>query len=631
MTQERTYAEVIDEIRNRLDILDVVQSRVVLKKRGANYWGCCPFHNEKTPSFSVNIQKGIYKCFGCGEGGDAISFLMKINNQSFTDVIKDLAEQFGLELPKTHSGLKQNSEEKQMMKDLLKEACEFYHHNLFELPEAKGALDYLTSRGITKEIIEKYKIGYSPKGYFDLQNKFKSKYTPIIFEKAGLTVKTEKGDNVDRFRHRIMIPIRDENGGVIAFGARAIDQGQNPKYLNSPDTPLYNKSRILYGIDVAKMQMIQDDFVLIMEGYFDVITAQSSGLKNAVASCGTALTVDHVRLIAKYSKSRKIYLAFDTDSAGLKATQRSTEVIKEAFAGLGNLKIFDQSYSGLSDNKYTCEIRVVAPFDSKDPDEYIRENGIDAYKMHMFSAPLLLDFQLEQCLEEYNPSFSPTDKLKLVKKIMPLIEEIQNNIVQNEYIRLVSDRLHIDEKALIREINRTKTKQTYVEQDFTGIVTKSSNICEKAQKNLLSLFLTDDGNTDKKFLSEVVQNVKFTDKNLIIIYQTIDKLLYGVNNEVENLIQALYKQFAEDNNLKEIITDLIYIADSFKNLSIKDFRAAALENAKKIRECQVNAEKKQLASGYKNLNDEDVESIEYQMQLREKLKNKQKIGESINE
>ena len=145
------------------------------------------------------------------------------------------------------------------------------------------------------------------------------------------------------------------------------------------------------------------------------------------------------------------------------------------------------------------------------------------------------------------------------------------------------------------------------------------------------MFLTDDGNTDKKFLSEVVQNVKFTDKNLIIIYQTIDKLLYGVNNEVENLIQALYKQFAEDNNLKEIITDLIYIADSFKNLSIKDFRAAALENAKKIRECQVNAEKKQLASGYKNLNDEDVESIEYQMQLREKLKNKQKIGESINE
>ena len=631
MTTEKTYSEVIDEIRNRLDILDVVQSRVVLKKRGANYWGCCPFHNEKTPSFCVNVQKGIFKCFGCGEGGDAISFLMKINNQSFTDVIRDLAEQYGIELPKAYGNSKQFSEEKKQIKELLKDACEYFHENIYSMPEAKGALEYLTNRGITKEIIDEYKLGYSPKGYGELHQKFKDKYTPVIFEKAGLTVKTEKGDVVDRFHHRIMIPIRDEAGSVIAFGARAVEAGQNPKYLNSPDTPLYNKSRILYGIDVAKNQMIQDDFVVIMEGYFDVITAQAAGLKNAVASCGTALTVDHVRLIAKYSKSRKIYLAFDTDSAGLKATQRSTEVIKEAFTGLGSLKIFDQTYASLSDDKYTCEIRVVAPFDSKDPDEYIREYGIDEYKKYIMNAPLLFDFQLEQCLKDYNENLSPTDKLKLVKKIMPLIEEIPNNIVQNEYIRLISDRINIDEKALIREINRTKMTQTMSEKDFVGIVTKSSNISEKAQKNLLSLFLTDDRNTDIKFLSEVVKNVKFTDKNLIIIHETIDKLLYGVNNGVENLVQALYKQFAEDNNLKEIVTDLIYIADSFKNLSIKDFKAVALENAKKIQECQINDEKKELISKYKKLNDDDIESMQYQMQLREKLKNKQKIGESINE
>lgn len=631
MTTEKTYSEVIDEIRNRLDILDVVQSRVVLKKRGANYWGCCPFHNEKTPSFCVNVQKGIFKCFGCGEGGDAISFLMKINNQSFTDVIRDLVEQYGIELPKAYGNSKQFSEEKKQIKELLKDACEYFHENIYSMPEAKGALEYLTNRGITKEIIDEYKLGYSPKGYGELHQKFKDKYTPVIFEKAGLTVKTEKGDVVDRFHHRIMIPIRDEAGSVIAFGARAVEAGQNPKYLNSPDTPLYNKSRILYGIDVAKNQMIQDDFVVIMEGYFDVITAQAAGLKNAVASCGTALTVDHVRLIAKYSKSRKIYLAFDTDSAGLKATQRSTEVIKEAFTGLGSLKIFDQTYSSLSDDKYTCEIRVVAPFDSKDPDEYIREYGIDEYKKYIMNAPLLFDFQLEQCLKDYNENLSPTDKLKLVKKIMPLIEEIPNNIVQNEYIRLISDRINIDEKALIREINRTKMTQTMSEKDFVGIVTKSSNISEKAQKNLLSLFLTDDRNTDIKFLSEVVKNVKFTDKNLIIIHETIDKLLYGVNNGVENLVQALYKQFAEDNNLKEIVTDLIYIADSFKNLSIKDFKAVALENAKKIQECQINDEKKELISKYKKLNDDDIESMQYQMQLREKLKNKQKIGESINE
>lgn len=227
----KTYTEVIDEIRSRVDILDVVQSRVVLKKKGANYWGCCPFHNEKTPSFCVNVQKGIFKCFGCGEGGDAISFLMKINNQSFNDVIKDLALQFGIELPTTNGNSKQYTEEKQKIKDSLSKACEYFHNNLLNLPEAQGALNYLSKRGITKEIIEEYKLGYSPKNYTQLQLHFKSEYTPDILEKAGLTVKTEKGDYVDRFRHRIMIPIRDDAGTVIAFGARAIEEGQNPKYL----------------------------------------------------------------------------------------------------------------------------------------------------------------------------------------------------------------------------------------------------------------------------------------------------------------------------------------------------------------------------------------------------------------
>lgn len=618
----KTYSEAVDEIRARLDILDVVQSRVVLKKRGANYWGCCPFHNEKTPSFCVSPQKGIFKCFGCGEGGDAITFLMKINNQSFAEVIKDLAMQFGIELPQSKSGSKEYGEEKQQVKAILQKACDYYYNNLLTLPEAKSALEYLEKRGITRQIIDEYKLGYSKKGYTDLQNHFKSEFIPSVMEKSGLTVKTEKGETVDRFRHRIMIPIRDEAGNVIAFGARAIESNQNPKYLNSPDTLLYNKSRVLYGIDVAKNEMIKEDYVVIMEGYFDVISAQAAGLKNAVASCGTALTVDHVKLIAKYSKSRKIYLAFDTDSAGLKATQRSTDVIKEAFEGLGNLKIFDQSYSALSDDKYTCEIRVVAPFDSKDPDEYIREYGIDEYKKYIKQAPLLLDFELEQVLKEYNSDFSPSDKLKLVKKIMPLIEEIPNNIVQNEYIKIISDRIDIDEKALIREVNRSGMLQNVMQKPFEGIVTKSSNICEKAQKNLLSLFLISESDTDKKYLSEVINNVKFIDKNLIIIRQTIDKLLYEVNNEVEKLIKALYTEFAEDNELKDIVTDLIYIAESFKNLSESDYKLVVQENIAKILKYQAENERKEIAEKNKNLSDDDIESMQYQMQLRDKLKSK---------
>lgn len=627
MAENKTYSDVIDEIKTRIDILDVVQSRVVLKKRGANYWGCCPFHSEKTPSFCVSPQKGIFKCFGCGEGGDAISFLMKINNQSFNDVIRDLAAQFGIELPATYGNLKLVTEERQKIRDSLKDACDFYFNNLSTEKDAQKASQYLNKRGITGDIINEYKLGYSLKSQNALFNHLKSKYTPDIMEKAGLVIKTENGNYIDRFKNRIIIPIRDEASNVIAFGARAVDEGQNPKYLNSPDTVLYNKSRILYGIDKAKDKMIEDDYVVIMEGYFDVISAQAAGLKNTVASCGTALTVDHIRLIAKYSKSRKIYLAFDTDQAGLKATQRSTDVIKEAFLGLGNLKIFDQNYSSISEEKYTCEIRVIAPFDSKDPDEYIREYGIEQYKKYIKKAPLLLDFELNQILKEYNNDFSPTDKLKLIRKIMPLIEEIPNNIVQNEYIKLISDKINIDENALIREVNKIRMPQTLVDKEVNRIVTKSSNIYEKAQKNLLSLFLTGESDIDLSYLRDVIKNVKFIDKNLIIIKEAIDKLSYRVNNEVEKLIQALYTQFAEDNELKDIITDLIYIADSFKNLSEKDFKEAVKDNVESIQKYHFNCENEMLVSKYKQFSDDDIESMQYQMQLRERLKNKQKIGE----
>ncbi len=627
MTTTKTYSEAVDEIRNRLDILEIVQSRVLLKKKGANYWGCCPFHEEKTPSFCVNTQKGIFKCFGCGEGGDAISFLMKINNQTFGEVIKDLALKYGIELPKTLGDSKQHTEEKQQIKQLLKDITKYYHDNLLNMPQAKPALEYLEKRGITKEIIDEYMLGYSPKEYTGLTEKYKAEYTPNILEKAGLIIKTEKGDYIDRFRNRIMIPIRDESSNVIAFGARATEANQNPKYLNSPDTVLYNKSRTLYGIDKAKEQMIKDDYVVIMEGYFDVISAQAYGLKNAVASCGTALTVDHVRLIAKYSKSRKIYLAFDTDTAGLNATKRSTDVIKEAFKGLGNLKIYDQAYSTLSDDKYTCEIRVIAPFDSKDPDEYIREYGIDSYKEYIKKAPMLLDFELEQILKDYKSNLSPTDKLKLVKKIMPLIEEIPNNIIQNEYIRIISDRIDIDEKSLIREVNKTKMLKSSIYRDSSSIVTKTSNICEKAQKNLLSLFFTVGSESDMNFLKESIQDVKFTDENLTKIKETIDKLSFQINNNVEKLIHTLYTQFAEDNELKEIITDLIYIAESFKGLSDEDFRSAVCENKARIQKYHSDCEKKELISKYKNLKDDDIESMQFQMQLREKIRNKHKIGE----
>ena len=626
---EKTYEECVDEIRNRLDILDVVQSRVTLKKRGANWWGCCPFHSEKTPSFSVNEQKGIYKCFGCGKGGDAISFLMEINHQTFNEVIKDASEQFGIELPHSHSGSKDFTEEKQQAKNLLKKAAEYYMQCLASMPEASQAREYLKNRGITEDIIKEYKLGYSPKGFKNFQIRFKAEFTPSVMEKTGMIVKTEKGEIIDRFKGRIMIPVFDTDGNIIAFGARAVYAGQNPKYLNSPDTILYNKSRILYGINSAKDSIIRDDYAVIMEGYFDVISAQAAGLKNAVASCGTALTIDHVRLISKYSKSRRIYLAFDTDNAGQNAVKRSTEVIKEAFQGLGSIKMYDKFYSSLDNDKYTCEIRVIAPFDSKDPDEYIREYGIEQYKEYIKQAPLLIDFELEQVLKDYRPDMKPSEKLELVKKIMPLAEEIPDKIVQNEYIKLISDRINIDEKALMREVRRIGSFNPPSVQDFTPIVTKTSNISEKAQKNLLSLFLADVSNLQKSYLSESVKNVKFSNKNLQIIKSAIDKISCEVNNEADVLIKNLYVQFAEDNEVKEIITDIVFTAESFKNLSDSDFKTAVNQNKAKIEQCSIESKEREAASKLKNFKDDDMESLQMQMELLEIIKNKHRIGDII--
>ncbi len=623
----RTYSDAVEEIKNRLDILDVVQSRVILKKSGANYWGCCPFHKEKTPSFSVNPQKGIYKCFGCGEGGDAISFLMKTNGQSFGEVIKDLGESFGIEVPTSYANSKDFGEKKQKIKQALLDAANIYTMQLLSSQDAKLALDYLYARGITDEVIKEYQLGYSLKSFDSLQSALGSKYDKEILEQAGLVIKRENEKGyVDRFRNRIMIPIFDEAADVIAFGARATEEGQNPKYLNSPDTSVYNKSRVLYGIHKAKDSIKDNDSVIIMEGYFDVISTQAAGLKNCVASCGTSLTPDHVKLIAKYSQSRRMYLAFDSDSAGQKATDRGAVTIKEAFEGLGNIKMFDENYSSFSNDKYSCEIRVVTPPKGKDPDEYIREFGVELYKEHVFSAPLLIDFQINQVLKEKSEADSPTDKVKLVKKIIPILEEIENNIVQNEYIKLVASQLGIDEVALSKEVVKHSSQKSLPFQKQNQIVTKTSNTLEKAQKNLLSLYLIEESHLDFPTLSSIVKNVNFDNEKLIILRNAIDKLIYQVNN-VEKLIGALYTQFVEDNDLKEIITDLVYLSESFKDLSDKDFKAVVYENIRTIEQHHSNLEKKKLRQQYKQANDDDLESLQYQIQLREKIKNKLKTGE----
>ena len=622
--------ELITQIKDRLDIVDVVSQQVILKKNGNHYWGLCPFHKEKTPSFSVNPSMGIYKCFGCGAGGDAITFIMKTQNKEFMDVIKELAEKFGLEMPRSlHKSNTVPRESREEMIRACAKAAEFYNLRLLmdKEPETLEVMKYLTGRGITKEIIEQYKLGIAPKAYATFYKKFRHDFSESIMEKAGLIIKTKEGEYIDRFRNRVIIPIQDEFGDVVAFGARAVEEGQMPKYLNSADSLIYNKSKLLYGLYTAKDTIKAEDSVVLMEGYFDVISAQAHGIKNAVASCGTSLTADHVKLLSRYTPSRRIYLSFDTDLAGQKATKRNAELIKEAFSGLGNIKQFDESYISTTNDKYACEIRVICPPEGKDPDEFIRSVGAESYREYMEHAPLLLDFQLNNMLKE-KPK-TPIEKNKLVKEIIPILSEIQNKIIQAEYVKMVADAIQVDERALLSELEVANRTNTVSNRDVDRIVKKNTSIIEKAQKNLLSVFFVTDSHFTVDEINRIIGDTPFTVETLINVKSTIDKLACTVNN-VKELIDRLYTTYVNDPETQRLITDLISISESFQNLDENDFMTVIQENIRKIDDCRNEKEKEKIRNLYKSANDNETEALKIQMQLRDKINNRLKL-EKMNE
>ena len=630
----KTIEELVSQIKDRLDIVEVVSEQVILKKNGGHYWGLCPFHKEKTPSFSVNPQLGIYKCFGCGAGGDALSFIMNTKGIEFIDLIKDLAAKFGLEMPENFKKNEVSKGLKEEMTAASQKAAEFYNDLLLNKhsKEADDALDYLTSRSISRDIIKKFTLGISPKAYTTLYDILKTDFSDSVLEKAGLILKGKNGGYIDRFRNRVIIPIQNETGDYVAFGARALEKEQSPKYLNSSDSLIYNKSKLLYGLYTARDAIKKEDGVILMEGYFDVISAQAHGIENAVASCGTALTSEHVKLLSRYTKSRRIYLSFDTDSAGQKATDRGAAIIREAFEGLGNIKQFDESYLSASDDKYSCEIRVIAPPEGKDPDEFIRTVGAETFKDIVKHAPLLIDYQINSFLKEKHKYKTPQEKTRYIKSFIPVLMEINNEIIRSEYVKMVADAIGINENSLETEIRKLKFGSGFesnTETDIKKIVTKSLTISEKVQKNLLSVFFVPDSHFTFARINEMIDNSYFTNETLINVKSTIDKLILTVNN-VKELIEQLYTEYIEKPEMQKVLTDLISISETFTNLKPEDFECAIRENIARIKRCQWEEEKEKLRKMYKNADEDETEALKIQMQLRDKINNKLKL-EKIND
>lgn len=616
-----SYEEAISQIKDRLDIVEVVSQTVVLKKSGANYWGLCPFHNDKKPSFCVSPSKGIYKCFSCGEGGDALTFLLKTQNRDFKELINELAEQFNIELPKTIGYNPQNKSLKDDMKKACREAVSFYRKQLVHDKDSAKAMGYLKQRSINDDILKLFSLGWAPNAYTALYDELKPKFSDEVLEKAGLIIQGKNG-YIDRFRNRIIIPIQDENGEFVAFGARAVDEGQNPKYLNSAESLIYNKRKILFGLYTAKESIKEEDAAIIMEGYFDVISSQAHGIKNCVASCGTAFTQEHVRLLSRYTKSKRIFLSFDTDSAGLNATKKGGQTIREVFSSLGNIKQFDESHISTGNENYACEIRVVSPPEGKDPDEYVRAYGAEALKEHISHAPLLIDFEINNILKECKQAKTPQEKSRVAESVIPILCEIHNKIIQGEYIKMVSTVLDIDENSLeleVRKLSKNMPGNAFTPK-IESNVTKTSQILDKAQKNLLSVYLIEGNQITLPQLREMIPTTVFSDEMLTIVKTTIDKIVETVNN-VRDLRKNLFTKFVEDTDTTQLLAELVYIAESYKGLDAEEIETAVGDMKRKI--CMLANEKETslFKQKYTDVNDDDLESLKMQIALRDKLKN----------
>lgn len=417
----------IEEIRQKADIVDVVSDYVALKKRGKNHLALCPFHSEKTPSFTVNQEKQLYHCFGCGEGGNVFSFVMKMEGLSFWEAARILAEKYSVQLDIPDHGPGQDLSRKKLLFDITAAAADFFSGQLAQSP----ASAYIKGRGLTEDAVRHFKLGYSPEGWDNLYRHLLSKgFMPKDIEAAGLILPRADRQNsyYDRFRNRLMIPVFDIKGNVAGFGARSLD-GAEPKYLNSPDSPIYNKSNILYGLNFSRDAIKKEDCVLIVEGYMDLISCFSSGIKNIAASSGTALTSSHARTLQRFTGN--FSLVFDGDRAGELATDRTISMLRE-------LEIYP---------------KIVRLEGGKDPDEIIRNRGAEALREQIKKAVPWLKYRIEAAINRHNTK-EAEGKARALKDSAKALSSEKDQVLRKEYAKLIASRLGLETETVESEIRR---------------------------------------------------------------------------------------------------------------------------------------------------------------------------------
>jgi DNA primase len=417
----RLHPDTIEQVRHAADIVDIVSEHVVLRKQGREFVGCCPFHDEKSPSFSVSPAKQFYYCFGCGAGGNSIKFLMEFGKRSFSDVVLELAQKYSVPVKTLEKSEKQELQKQLSLREQLHEvlalASSFYQHALRQ-PAGGHALTYVRSaRQLSEETIQQFQIGYAPAGWQSTYDYLvtQKNYPTELVEQAGLIVPRKSGEGYyDRFRDRLMIPIHDLQSRVVGFGSRTLTN-EEPKYLNSPETEVFNKGKILFGLDKAKAAISKQDQAIVVEGYFDAIALSAAGIGNAVASMGTALSQEQIRQLLRYNESKQIILNFDADKAGMKAAERAIGEVEEL------------AYRG------EVQLRVLNIPNGKDADEFLREYSRADYQQLIDHAPLWLDWQIDSALA--GQDLRQADQFQqVIQKIVKLLGNLPNASLRTHYV-----------------------------------------------------------------------------------------------------------------------------------------------------------------------------------------------------
>ncbi len=446
---------VVDEIKQRLDIVEIIGASVPLQKAGRNYRALCPFHNEKTPSFYVFPDSQRWHCFGaCAEGGDLFSFVMKKEGWDFRTALEELARRAGVELkPRTPAQVKAE-EEADRLRAAVAEAVRTYHHLLLHGPEAAAARDYLARRGLSAETIERFQLGYSLPGWDNLRARLTAQdFTVAELVRAGLLIEREDGTTYDRFRDRLMIPIRDASGRPIAFGARTLDPEGTPKYINSPQSPLFDKSHTLFGLDLAREGIRQQDRVVIVEGYMDVMQAHQAGFRNVVAQMGTALTEAQVRRLKRMT--RRFVLALDPDAAGVQATLRGLQVARETLDREWE-PLFDPRGLVGFEGRLEAEIRILTLPTGYDPDDLIRSDPGRWRELVEEAAPVV-EFYLQMLSADADLD-DAKERARIVESMLPLLRDVADPVEREAYAQKLARTVNVETRTVLDRLRAAERK-----------------------------------------------------------------------------------------------------------------------------------------------------------------------------